>query len=69
MELSGSCITFEDYGNHYQINDNASNVDRTRNTERASKMSWTALSVEPACIGKTDGGGARRPPMFVGLAG
>lgn len=61
MELSGSCITFEDYGNHYQINDNASNVDRTRNTERASKMSWTALPVEPACIGKTDGGRGVRP--------
>lgn len=61
MELSGSCITFEDYGNHYQINDNASNVDSTKNTERASKMSWTALPVEPACIGKTGGGARRRP--------
>ena len=48
----------------------------TRNKElivprgmEASKMSWMALPVEPACIGKTCGGEARRPPMFVGLAG
>lgn len=26
-----------------------------RDTERASKMSWTALPVEPECIGKTCG--------------
>lgn len=49
-------------GNHYQINDGASNIDSTRDTERASKISWTALPVEPACIGKTGGGGARRRP-------
>lgn len=32
-----------------------------------SKMSWAALPVEPACMGKV-GEGTRRPPMFVGLA-
>lgn len=56
MELSDACVIFEDYGDHYQINNGASNVDRTRNTERVSKMSWTALPVEPAYIGKTCGG-------------
>lgn len=30
-------------------------------------MSWVALPVEPACMGKV-GEGTRRPPMFVGLA-
>lgn len=30
-------------------------------------MSWAALPVEPACMGKV-GEGTRRPPMFVGLA-
>lgn len=30
-------------------------------------MSWMALPVEPACMGKV-GEGTRRPPMFVGLA-
>lgn len=39
----------------------------TRDTGRASKMSWTALPVEPACMGKAVGE-AGRPPMFVGLA-
>ena len=29
-------------------------------------MSWAALPVEPACMGKV-GEGTRRPPMFVGL--
>ena len=37
-----------------------------RGTE-ASKISWTALPVEPACMGKV-GEVTRRPPMFVGLA-
>lgn len=31
-------------------------------------MSWAALPVEPACMGKAVGE-AGRPPMFVGLAG
>ena len=46
----------------------------TRNKElivprgmEASKMSWMALPVAPACMGKV-GEGTRRPPMFVGLA-
>lgn len=30
-------------------------------------MSWAALPVEPACMGKAVGE-AGRPPMFVGLA-
>lgn len=30
-------------------------------------MSWAALPVEPACMGKAVWE-ARRPPMFVGLA-
>lgn len=30
-------------------------------------MSWAALPVEPACMGKVVGE-AGRPPMFVGLA-
>lgn len=38
-----------------------------RFTGETSKMSWAALPVEPACMGKV-GEGTRRPPMFVGLA-
>lgn len=38
-----------------------------RFTGETSKMSWVALPVEPACMGKV-GEGTRRPPMFVGLA-
>lgn len=37
-----------------------------RFTGETSKMSWAALPVEPACMGKV-GEGTRRPPMFVGL--
>lgn len=35
-------------------------------TGRASKMSWTALLVEPACIGKTDGGRGVGPARWIG---
>lgn len=38
-----------------------------RFTGETSKMSWAALPVEPACMGKAVGE-AGRPPMFVGLA-
>lgn len=38
-----------------------------RFTGETSKMSWAALPVEPACMGKV-GEGTRRPLMFVGLA-
>lgn len=38
-----------------------------RFTGETSKMSWVALPVEPACMGKAVGE-AGRPPMFVGLA-
>lgn len=34
-----------------------------RFTGETSKMSWVALPVEPACMGKV-GEGTRRPPMF-----
>jgi len=38
-----------------------------RFTGETSKMSWAALPVEPACMGKV-GEGTRRSLMFVGLA-
>lgn len=38
-----------------------------RFTGETSKMSWAALPVEPACMGKAVGE-AGRPLMFVGLA-
>lgn len=55
MGLNSYQVTFESCGDHYRF------------TGETSKMSWAALPVEPACMGKV-GEGTRRPPMFVGLA-
>ena len=40
-----------------------------RFTGETSKMSWAALPVEPACIGKTCGGKRGAGLLLVGLAG
>ena len=55
MGLNRYQLTFESYGNHY-----------TDFTGETSKMSWVALPVEPAYMGRRSGK-TRRSPCSFGL--